>query len=100
MTVTISRFSTGLQVDGFPDGVRYIRPLEARLLCDGCQFAEVISIPGEGPAVVDGFAHPTPDGDVLQIRIGADRYAAPFGAVRALVAGLSCDPIVCAEAEA
>lgn len=98
MTVTIRRLSSGLQVDGFPDGPRYVRPDETRLLAFGYQYAEMFHVPENGSAVVDGFAHPTPDGETLLVRAGANGWqSAPFAAVRALVSGLSTDPIACAE---
>lgn len=100
VTVTIRPFAGGLQVDGVPGGERFVRPLDARLLTHGSQFAEVLAITDSG-AVVDGFAHPTPDGETLLVRAGANGWqSAPFAAVRALVSGLSCDAVACAEAEA
>jgi len=73
VTVTIRRLSVGLQVDGYPDGIeRFVRPDAARLLAHGRQYAELIVADENGEGVADGFAHPTPDGETLLVRAGAN----------------------------
>jgi len=101
MTLTISRYGPGLQADGVPGGPWFARPDETHLLADGYQYAELLRVPDEGAARVDGFAYPTPDGAEVRLRAGANGWhMVSLTALRALVSGLSVEPVACARCEA